>query len=131
MSYSPQYFFYQPGKKEDLLQLQEEAELLARSCELLPGKSFSCWMEYMIRFRDLYEKSMAETLTEKEVRDFLLRIQENRKYSLFVQEKFARFFGTWIEDVSRKKVWRYFTEHDWEKEYERHPFIHNEETKIT
>ena len=64
-----------------------------------------------------------ETLTEKDVKDFLLRIQTNKEYSLFVQDKFARFFGTWLEDVSRKKVWRYFTEHDWEKEYERHSFI--------
>lgn len=110
-------------KKEELIQLQKEAELLSRSCELLPGKSFSCWMEYMICFRELYEKSMDKTLTEKDVKDFLLRIQTNKEYSLFVQDKFARFFGTWLEDVSRKKVWRYFTEHDWEKEYERHSFI--------
>ena len=107
----------------ELLALQDAACEISSSCDLLPGRAFSVWIEFLIRFKKIYDESRNAINREDEVRAFLEWIHAQKEYRLFVDSKFDVFFKQWFEDLSRNKNWRYFDENDWRAEDVRHPII--------
>lgn len=108
---------------EELEDLRSDAAEISRQCKNLPGKAFPVWVEYMIRFKKLYDLSLTRPTPASEVRNFLDWILEQQESKLFVPERYKKFFGQWFEDIENGKDWRYFTENDWQQEYSRHPLI--------
>lgn len=107
----------------ELEALRADAARISENCELLPGKAFSLWIEYLIRFKDFYDRSRSEVNAESEVRAFLEWVHAQKPYKLFVDSKFDTFFAQWFEDLAKGKNWRYFDENDWHAEDVRHPII--------
>ena len=110
----------------ELEALRTDAGNISRECELLPGKAFTVWVEYLIRFKKLYDESREKLNSETDVRNFLAWIHDQKEYLLFVDSKFDLFFGQWFEDLAKDKNWRYFDENDWRAEDHRHPIITTE-----
>ena len=108
---------------EELEDLREDAALIGENCPLLPGRIFPVWVEYMIRFKKIYDLSLTRRTPAAEVREFLDWILSHQEAKLFVPERFTTFFESWFEDIENGKDWRYFTENDWQTEYDRHPHI--------
>ncbi|MBE6364007.1 MAG: DUF4838 domain-containing protein [Lentisphaerae bacterium] len=108
---------------EELEDLREDAALIGKICPLLPGSIFPVWVEYMIRFKKIYDLSLTRRTPAAEVREFLDWILSHQEAKLFVPERFTTFFESWFEDIENGKDWRYFTENDWQTEYDRHPCI--------
>ena len=107
----------------ELLALQDAACEISSSCDLLPGRAFSVWIEFLIRFKKIYDESRTAINKEEEVRAFLDWIHGQKAYLLFVDSKFDVFFKQWFEDLAGNKNWRYFDENDWRAEDVRHPII--------
>jgi hypothetical protein len=105
---------------DDLENLRPDAELLAANCPLLPGKALAAWVEYMCRFKKIYELSKSRQTPAAEVQNLLDWIHDNADSKLFVLAHFDRFFNLWFEDIKAGKDWQYFTENDWFTEYQRH-----------
>ena len=110
-------------KAEQLEALRPDAAAVAAGTSLLPGRAFPVWVEYMIRFKRLYDLSLTRITPEKEVREFLQWIHEQQELKLFAGSRFDRFIGQWLDDLAGGRDWRYFTENDWYAEYPRHPKI--------
>lgn len=108
---------------EELEDLREDAALIGENCPLLPGRIFPVWVEYMIRFKKIYDLSLIRPTPAEEVQKFLDWILSHQEAKLFVPERFTTFFKSWFEDIEKGKDWRYFTENDWQTEYDRHPHI--------
>ena len=107
----------------ELLALQDDAAEISANCDLLPGKAFAIWVEYLIRFKKFYDESRNGLNKETEVREFLEWIHAQKEYLLFAYAKFDLFFKQWFDDLAKDKNWRYFDENDWRAEDVRHPII--------
>ena len=112
---------------EDLEALRDDAAIIGKECSDLPGRAFPVWVEYMIRFKKLYDQSLTRRTTEAEVKAFLEWILAQSDSKLFVPSRFEIFFKSWTDDIAAGKDWRYFTENNWFTEYDRHAFISPEQ----
>lgn len=107
----------------DLEALRSDGEALAANCPELPGRACGIWVEYMCRFKKIYEDSKLRPTSRETVEEFLEWIHANKEAKIFVTAKFDQFFGEWFEDIAAGRNWHYFTENDWFTEYSRRKIV--------
>ena len=96
------------------------AKKLSAACPLLPGRALETWVEYMRRFKHMYDAAKSVPTPPDAVRELLAWTLGQRELKLFYESKFKTFFDAWVEDIARYGDWHYFTENDWFTEYDRH-----------
>ena len=74
------------------------------------------WTRYMTRFKELFDKTQAKSLTEEELQDFLDWIHAHKDTRVFVRDRADMYFQALLDDLRTGREWIHFNL-DWEDAY--------------
>ena len=112
-------------KLEQLEALMPLARRLARKLpDIRPAADLEIWISYLIRFKKLYDKEIARTITPEEMKKFLKWIKLQKSRRVLAAKQVLRYLGMWQEDIENNRPCRFF-DVDWPAEFRRRREIIN------
>ena len=103
---------------EQLEDLLKPARRIARNLKgLRPAEDLECWVNYLIRFKKIYDSEINKTLTEEEMKKFRRWISRGGARRIFAAPV-QHYLKLWQEDVREKRPCRFF-DVDWPTEFKR------------
>ena len=101
------------------------ARRLARKLpDIRPAADLEIWVSYLIRFKKLYDKEIARTITPGEMKKFLKWIKQQKTRRVLATKQVLRYLGMWLEDIENNQPCRFF-DVDWPSEFRRRREIIN------
>ena len=106
-------------KTGQLEKLLPSARRLARKLpDIRPAADLEIWVKYLIRFKKLYDREMARTVTAAELKQFITWCRRQKKRLVLELPHINRYMGIWLEDVKANRPYRLF-DIDWRAEFAR------------